>query len=68
MVIPFLVSARALSHGVQLVQRYNDELDSSETGSEAARKTFEGSIPSRITRCGFRRDRDFPDLSRVDTD
>ncbi|MGC6472520.1 MAG: efflux RND transporter permease subunit, partial [Parvibaculales bacterium] len=42
MVIPFLVSARALSHGVQLVQRYNDELDSSETGSDAARKTFEG--------------------------
>lgn len=42
MVIPFLVSARALSHGVQLVQRYNDELDASETGSEAARRTFEG--------------------------
>lgn len=42
MVIPFLVSARALSHGVQLVQRYNDELDTSDTGSDAARKTFEG--------------------------
>ena len=42
MVIPFLVSARALSHGVQLVQRYNDELDVSETGPEAARRTFEG--------------------------
>ncbi|MEG9862573.1 MAG: MMPL family transporter, partial [Parvularculales bacterium] len=42
MVIPFLVSARALSHGVQLVQRYNDELEASETGSEAARRTFEG--------------------------
>lgn len=42
MVIPFLVSARALSHGIQLVQRYNDELDNAETGTQAARRTFEG--------------------------
>jgi len=42
MVIPFLISARALSHGIQLVQRYNDETETAETGAIAARRTFEG--------------------------
>ncbi|MDD9797891.1 MAG: MMPL family transporter, partial [Alphaproteobacteria bacterium] len=42
MVIPFLISARALSHGIQLVQRYNDETETAETSALAARRTFEG--------------------------
>ena len=40
MVIPFLISARALSHGIQLVQRYYHELPYRENGREAARATF----------------------------
>lgn len=41
LVIPFLISARALSHGIQLVQRYYNELDEVKDGHEAARLTFE---------------------------
>ena len=45
LVIPFLISARALSHGIQIVERYYDELatDPSSSGSVqgAARRTFE---------------------------
>ena len=41
LVIPFLISARALSHGIQLVQRYYDEMEDNETSHHAARRTFE---------------------------
>lgn len=45
LVIPFLISARAMSHGIQLVQRYYDELpqvpEGEPRGETAARRTFE---------------------------
>lgn len=41
LVIPFLISARAMSHGIQLVERYYAELADRPTSSEAARATFE---------------------------
>lgn len=41
MVVPFLISARAMSHGIQLVERYYHELDLTHNKSVAARTTFE---------------------------
>lgn len=41
LVIPFLISARAMSHGVQLVERYYAELSEHEHAALAARRTFE---------------------------
>ena len=42
LVVPFLVSARAMSHGVQIVERFYAELGESGNKQEAARNTFEG--------------------------
>jgi uncharacterized protein len=41
LVIPFLIAARAMSHGVQLVERYYAEVQVSGNGQQAARATFE---------------------------
>lgn len=41
LVVPFLISARAMSHGVQLVQRYYFELTENPDGRVAARNTFD---------------------------
>lgn len=41
LVIPFLISARAMSHGIQIVKRYYAELDTGKVASEAAAGTFE---------------------------
>lgn len=41
LVIPFLISARAMSHGIQLVERYYAELGEIDNAKKAARKTFE---------------------------
>ena len=41
LVIPFLISARALSHGIQLVERYYGELESAGDARKAARRTFD---------------------------
>jgi predicted RND superfamily exporter protein len=41
LVVPFLISARAMSHGVQLVQRYYFELTLNPEGRVAARNTFD---------------------------
>ena len=41
MVIPFLISARAMSHGIQIVERYYLELEKCENSERAARNTFE---------------------------
>ncbi len=41
LVIPFLISARALSHGIQLVERYYGELESAGDSRTAARRTFD---------------------------
>ena len=41
LVVPFLISARAMSHGIQLVERYYHELDNTADGNTAARNTFE---------------------------
>ena len=41
LVIPFLISARAMSHGIQLVERYYAELGEIGESHLAARKTFE---------------------------
>ena len=41
MVVPFLISARAMSHGIQLVERYYQELHVVKVGSVAARNAFE---------------------------
>ena len=41
LVIPFLISARAMSHGIQLVERYYAELQDHPTATDAARTTFE---------------------------
>jgi predicted RND superfamily exporter protein len=42
LVVPFLVSARAMSHGVQIVERFYTELGESGDKQTAARNTFEG--------------------------
>ena len=42
LVVPFLVSARAMSHGVQIVERFYSELGDSGDKQTAARNTFEG--------------------------
>ena len=39
--IPFLIAARAMSHGTQLVSRYYEELEVHKNGALAARKTLE---------------------------
>lgn len=41
LVVPFLISARAMSHGVQLVQRYYQELSIVNQARTAARNTFD---------------------------
>ena len=41
LVIPFLISARAMSHGIQLVERYYDEFSKCGNGKQAARTTFD---------------------------
>lgn len=41
LVIPFLISARAMSHGIQLVERYYTELEGVGDSHVAARRTFE---------------------------
>lgn len=41
LVIPFLISARAMSHGIQLVERYYSELSHCDNSSRAAQLTFE---------------------------
>ena len=42
MVVPFLISARAMSHGIQLVERFYQEHRKEHDKKIAARKTFEG--------------------------
>lgn len=42
MVVPFLISARAMSHGIQLVERFYHERRNTEDKETAARNTFEG--------------------------
>ena len=41
LVIPFLISARAMSHGIQLVERYYGELSLEGDSHKAARNTFD---------------------------
>ncbi|MBR9912786.1 MAG: MMPL family transporter [Gammaproteobacteria bacterium] len=41
LVIPFLISARAMSHGIQIVERYYLELNDHADHHKAARSTFE---------------------------
>ena len=41
-VVPFIISARALSHSVQLIERFTEELAASGDKVEAARATFNG--------------------------
>lgn len=41
LVIPFLISARAMSHGIQIVERYYSELAVIENAQKAAQRTFE---------------------------
>ncbi|MCG8038349.1 MAG: MMPL family transporter, partial [Candidatus Thiodiazotropha taylori] len=41
LVIPFLISARAMSHAIQLVQRYYGELEEVDDPREAAHRTFD---------------------------
>ncbi len=41
LVIPFLISARAMSHGIQLVERYYMEIPNAKDNHDAARRTFE---------------------------
>ena len=41
LVIPFLISARAMSHGIQIVERYYQELGQNEDHQLSARLTFE---------------------------
>ncbi len=40
LVIPFLISARAMSHGIQLVERYYSELAECDDANNAAQNTF----------------------------
>ncbi len=41
MVVPFLISARAMSHGIQMVECYYHELELTNDKQRAARNTFE---------------------------
>lgn len=41
LVVPFLISARAMSHGIQLVARYYGELETQKDSKKAARTTFD---------------------------
>jgi predicted RND superfamily exporter protein len=41
LVIPFLITARAMSHGIQLVERYYVEVNNARDNHDAARRTFE---------------------------
>lgn len=41
LVVPFLISARAMSHGIQLVERYYTELEHTDDNQKAARNTFD---------------------------
>ena len=41
LVIPFLITARAMSHGIQLVERYYQEAHHATDNHDAARRTFE---------------------------
>ncbi len=41
LVIPFLITARAMSHGIQLVERYYGEVAKAKDNHDAARRTFE---------------------------
>jgi predicted RND superfamily exporter protein len=41
LVIPFLITARAMSHGIQLVERYYQEALHAKDNHDAARRTFE---------------------------
>ncbi|MCG7909555.1 MAG: MMPL family transporter, partial [Candidatus Thiodiazotropha taylori] len=41
LVIPFLISARAMSHAIQLVQRFYGELEEVDDPREAAHRTFD---------------------------
>ncbi len=41
LVIPFLITARAMSHGIQLVERYYHEVPFAKDNHDAARRTFE---------------------------
>jgi len=41
LVIPFLITARAMSHGIQLVERYYQEVEQATDNHDAARRTFE---------------------------
>ncbi|WP_036228147.1 efflux RND transporter permease subunit [Marinobacterium jannaschii] len=41
LVIPFLISARAMSHGIQIVERYYLELNQNPDHKRAARQTFD---------------------------
>jgi predicted RND superfamily exporter protein len=41
LVIPFLITARAMSHGIQLVERYYLEAHHAKDNHDAARRTFE---------------------------
>jgi len=41
LVIPFLITARAMSHGIQLVERYYVEAHHAKDNHDAARRTFE---------------------------
>ncbi len=41
LVIPFLIAARSMSHGIQLVQRYYEEIEHAETSFQAAHRTFD---------------------------
>jgi len=41
LVIPFLIVARAMSHGIQLVERYYQELNENPDQKQAAQTTFE---------------------------
>ena len=41
LVIPFLITARAMSHGIQLVERYYLEAQTAKDNHDAARRTFE---------------------------
>ncbi|MEW8459489.1 MAG: MMPL family transporter, partial [Candidatus Thiodiazotropha endolucinida] len=41
LVIPFLISARAMSHAIQLVQRFYGELEEVDDSREAAHRTFD---------------------------
>ena len=42
MVVPFLISARAMSHGIQLIERYYHELERLHDKQTAAKVTFAG--------------------------